>query len=172
MLSIEFSEADKQALLYERFHHPHPRVQIKMEALWLKSQGMKHKAITQLVGISANTFRSYLREYQSRGIEQLKELRFYRPSSALTPHAQSLEEHFRKHPPISINAAIATIESLTGIRRSPTQVRLFLKNLGMKRLKVGVYPAKADPQVQETFRLEQLEPRIKEAQAGKRAIFL
>lgn len=172
MLSIEFSEADKQALLHERFHHPHPRVQIKMEALWLKSQGMEHQAITQLVGISANTLRSYLREYQSGGIEGLKELRFYRPSSALTPHTQSLEEHFRKHPPISINAAIETIETLTGIRRCPTQVRLFLKRLGMKRLKVGVYPAKADPEVQETFRLEKLEPRIKEAQTGKRAIFL
>jgi transposase len=172
MLSIEFSEADKQALLYERFHHPHPRVQIKMEALWLKSQGMKHQAITQLVGISANTLRTYLREYQSGGTERLKEIRFYRPSSALMPHAQSLEAHFREHPPISINAAIASIETLTGIRRSPTQVRLFLKRLGMKRLKVGVFPAKADPEVQETFRTEQLEPRIKEAQAGKRAIFL
>ena len=172
MLSIEFSEEDKQALLYERFHHPHPRVQIRMEALWLKSQGMEHQAITQLVGISANTLRSYLRAYQSGGIERLKEIRFYRPSSALMPHAQSLEAHFRKHPPISMNAAIATIETLTGIRRSPTQVRLFLKRMGMKRLKVGVFPAKADPEVQETFKGEQLEPRIKEAQAGKRALFL
>jgi hypothetical protein len=50
--------------------------------------------------------------------------------------------------------------------------RLFLKRLGMKRLKVGVFPAKADPEVQETFRGEQLEPRIKEAQAGKRVLFL
>ncbi len=88
------------------------------------------------------------------------------------PHTQSLEAHFRKHPPSSINAAIATIETLTGTRRSPTQVRLFLKRMGMKRLKVGVFPAKADPEGQEAFRLEQLEPRIKEAQAGKRAIFL
>jgi phenylalanyl-tRNA synthetase beta subunit len=47
------------------------------------------------------------------------------------PYTQSLEAHFRKHPPISINAAIATIETLTGIRRSPTQVRLFLKRMGM-----------------------------------------
>jgi transposase len=172
MLSIEFSEEARQALLYERFPHPHPRVQIKMEALWLKSQGMEHQAITQLVGISANTLRSNLWEYQSGGIERLKELRFYRPSSALTPHAQSLEAHFRQHPPISINAAIETIQTLTGLRRFPTQVRLFLRRLGMKRLKVGVFPAKADPEVQETFRIEELEPRIKEAQAGKRAIFL
>ena len=88
MLPINFSEADQRALLYERFHHPHPRVQIKIEALWLKSQG-----------------------------------------------------------------AIATIESLTGIRRCPTQVRLFLKCIGMKRIKVGVYPAKADPEVQQILGL-------------------
>ena len=88
------------------------------------------------------------------------------------PHAQSIEAHFREHPPMSINAAIAAIEKLTGIRRSPTQVRIFLKRLGMKRLKVGVFPAKADPDEQETYRLEQLEPRIEEAKAGKRALFL
>ena len=172
MICIEFSEEDRQAILYERFHHPHPRVQIKMEALWLKSQGMEHQAITQLVGISANTLRSYLREYQDGGIERIKEVRFNRPVSALMPHAQSIEAHFRQHPPISINAAIAAIETLTGIRRSPTQVKLFLKRMGMKRLKVGVFPAKADPDVQENYRIEKLEPRIEEAQAGKRALFL
>ena len=172
MITIEFTEDEKQKLMYERFHHPHPRVQIKMEALWLKSQGMEHQAITQLVGISANTLRSYLREYEDGGIEKLKEIRFHRPSSKLKDHAASIEAHFRKHPPVSINAAIGDIEALTGIRRSPTQVRLFLKRLGMKCLKVGVFPAKADPDVQETYRLEELEPRIEEAKAGKRALFL
>ena len=131
-----------------------------------------HQAITQLVGISANTLRSYLREYQDGGIERIKEIRFNRLVSTLMPHAQSIEAHFREHPPMSINEAIAAIEKLTGIRRSPTQVRIFLKRLGMKRLKVGVLPAKADPDEQETYRLEQLEPRIEEAKAGKRALFL
>jgi transposase len=172
MITIEFSEEDKQRLLYERFHHPHPRVQIKIEALWLKSQGMEHQAITQLVGISANTLRSYLREYEDGGIERLKEVRFHRPISKLMDHAPSIEAHFRQQPPASINAAITTIETLTGIRRSPTQVRLFLKGLGMRCLKVGVFPAKANPDVQEAFKLEQLEPRIEEAKAGKRALFL
>jgi len=171
MIFIDFSEEEKQALHHERFHHPHPRVQIKMETLWLKSQGMEHQVIAQLVGISENTLRSYLREYQDGGIERLKDIRFYRPSSELMKHAQSLETHFRKYPPTSINAAIETIETLTGIRRSPTQVRLFLKRMGMKCLKVGVFPAKADPVVQETYRREQLEPRIEEAQAGERALF-
>jgi transposase len=172
MITIEFSEKEKQEFQHQRYYHPHPRVQIKMEALWLKSQGIKHQMITQLVGISANTLRSYLREYEEGGIERLKQVRFHRPSSELMDHAVSIEAHFREHPPASINAAISAIETLTGIRRSPTQVRLFLKRLGMKCLKVGVFPAKANPDVQEAFRLEQLEPRIEEAKAGKRALFL
>jgi hypothetical protein len=35
MIRIEFTEEDKKVLHQERFHHPHPRVQKKMEALWL-----------------------------------------------------------------------------------------------------------------------------------------
>ncbi len=33
MSKVEFSEADVKALDYERYHHPHPRVQRKMEAV-------------------------------------------------------------------------------------------------------------------------------------------
>ena len=40
MFKLTFSDADKQALDEQRYHHPHPRVQRKMEALWLKSQGL------------------------------------------------------------------------------------------------------------------------------------
>jgi Homeodomain-like domain len=72
MIEIEFSAENKAELEYERFHHPHPRVQMKMEALWLKSQCVTHHVITQLVGVSANTLRSYLREYKNGGIEGLR----------------------------------------------------------------------------------------------------
>lgn len=51
MTKIEFTEGDIKALNYERYHHPHPRVQRKMEALWLKSQGEPHNKIAQLTGI-------------------------------------------------------------------------------------------------------------------------
>jgi len=30
---MQFTEEEKNALHHERFHHPHPRVQQKMEAL-------------------------------------------------------------------------------------------------------------------------------------------
>src|SRR5215471_5519961 len=77
MLQLAFSEADKQALHYERYHHPHPRVQQRMEVLWLKSQGVPHHQIAQLCAISAKTLRSYLKLYQTGGVEALKQLHFH-----------------------------------------------------------------------------------------------
>ncbi|MEF8729727.1 MAG: hypothetical protein V5B34_16235 [Accumulibacter sp.] len=57
------------------------------------------------------------------------------------------------HPPASINEAADAIRKLTGLSRSPTQVRLSLREkCGMKRLKTGTLPAKADPEVQEEFK--------------------
>jgi transposase len=151
MLRLEFSEADRQALNYERYHHPHPRVQQRMEALWLKSQGVAHHQIARLCRISGNTLRAYLKRYQAGGVEALKQLPFHRPQSALKAHRDSIAAHLREHPPQTINEAVAVLEALTGLRRSPTQVRVFLKQLGLKCLKVGLLPAKADPEAQEDY---------------------
>jgi hypothetical protein len=30
MIRVKFTDAEKQALNHERYHHPHPRVQMKM----------------------------------------------------------------------------------------------------------------------------------------------
>lgn len=171
MIPIEFSEADKQALTYERYHHPHPRVQRKMEALWLKSQGVSHKEICRLTGICKATLCTYLRDYQQGGIEQLKKLNFYKTQSELAPHIAAIEGYFLAHPPATIKEAMAKIEELTGIKRSETQVAHFLKSLGMRLRKVGMIPSKADPDAQKAFKEEQLEPRLKEAQSGQRAVF-
>ena len=108
MMYLEFSEQEQQSLYYERFHHPHPRVQKKMEALWLKSQKLPHHQISKLAGIAPNTLRSYLRDYQAGGIEKLKEINFYRPQSELENHRSTLKAYFPKKPPATINEAIAS----------------------------------------------------------------
>ena len=68
-------------------------------------------------------------------------------------------------------AAGEKIAELTGVQRKPTQIRQFLKRLGMKPRKVGMIPAKAVPEVQEQYKEEILEPRLEEAKAGRRAVF-
>ncbi len=152
MTSIEFTEEQVEQLRHERFHHPHPRVQRKMEALLLKSQGVPHWQICNVLAITENTLRAYLQAYLKGGIEKLKELNFPCPQSELVAHAETLEGYFREHPPATVKEAAAKIEQLTSIRRSQTQVRQFLKSLGMRRLKLGAIPAKADVEKQAIFK--------------------
>lgn len=171
MIQIEFSEAEIETLRYERFNHPHPKVQKKMETLFLKSQNLPHSLIEQIAGISSTTLWRYLHEYIEGGIERLKVLNFYQPKSELMDYKTSIEEYFKENPPASILEAMSIIERITGIKRSPTQIRHFLKRIGMKRLKTGMIPAKADPDEQEEFLKEKLEPRIEEAKLGKRKLY-
>jgi transposase len=126
-IHLEFTPEIIEALNYERFHHPVPLVQRRMEVLWLKSHGLPHAQLAQLGGVSETTMREYFQLYQDGGVEGLKQVNFYRPESELVQHATSLEDYFRQNPPASIKEAPSEIESLTGIRRSETQVREFLK---------------------------------------------
>lgn len=151
MIRIRFTEEALDRLRYERFHHPHPRVQQKMEALILKAEGIPHQSIARIVGVSENTIRCYFEEYAANGIAALLTLHFRRPQSALDAHASTVEEHFKTDPPTTIAHACTEIERLTGIKRSPTQVRKFLKRVGLKRLRVCAVPGKVDPLRQEVF---------------------
>jgi len=171
VIRINLSDADIDALRHERYHHLHPRVQQKAEAILMKSQGFKHKDICKFMGISLNTFREYLREYQEGGIERIKEVRFHKPKSQLDNHIDTLENYFREHPVSSVKEAMDKIEDLTGLHRSENRVREFLKRIGMKKRKVGMIPAKADPEKQEQFIEQQLNPRLEEAKNGERTVF-
>ena len=152
MITINFSDADIAALQYWRFHHPDPRVQVRMEALYLRSQGVANRDIPRLCGISKASFHRYLTAYATGGIERLQHFEARRPRSLLHQHRPTIEADFQQRPPATVAEAAARIEALTGITRKPTQVRQFLKALGMKPRKVGMIPAKADVEAQEAFK--------------------
>lgn len=169
---MELTEAARQALNYERYHYPHPLVQRKMEVVWLKSQGKTPREISQLASVAVSTVYRYLAEYRVGGLEKLKTVNLYRPQSELMAHQSTIEAHFRAQPPASLKEAAHRIEQLTGIRRGETQVRQFLKAIGLKRRKVGMMPAKADPAAQAQFKADSLEPLLEDAKAGKKKSIL
>lgn len=171
MIKITFSECDVQVLQKQRFVHPAPPMRVKMEVLYLKSQGVAHQDIARWCGVSTSTVRRYLRQYHEGGLERVQEESRYRPTSALQAHREQLLGEFTDRPPATVAEAAARIQELCGIKRAPTQVRAFLKTLGFKCLKVGSIPAKADPVRQQTFLQEQLQPRLGQAKAGGRALF-
>ena len=126
-IQVELSPEILKEIHYQRYNHPAPLVQRRMEALWLKGHGLPHGQIAELVGVTENTIREYFELYQQGGLEKLKELNYDRPESKLNTHITSLEAHFREHPPASIKEAQSEIEIITGVKRSETQVAEFLK---------------------------------------------
>ena len=126
-IQFEFSPEILNELNYQRYHHLSPVVQRRMDALRLKAHGLLHKEIAEIIGIAENTLRDYFELYQQGGLEKLKEINYYQPESELKQHIVSLEAHFREHPPASIKQAQHEVEIITGVRRSESQIREFLK---------------------------------------------
>lgn len=129
---LELSTEDIAIFKDERYSHPVPLVQRRMEALWLKGKKMPHVQIAELVGVSNNTLTNYFQLYRDKGIEGLKTVKFNKPQSELCTQITTLEKYFKEHPPATIKQAQHEIETLTGIKRSDTQVRMFLKKTQFK----------------------------------------
>lgn len=174
MLKIEFTLKEIDMLEYERYHHPDPKVQRKVEVLYLKSQELQHQQICQLCRISKQTLVTYLKQYQEGGFEQLEKFGYTGQPSKLNQQVPTLKAYFEEHPPRTVAEAKQAIKDQTGIERSPTQVQAFMKRIGMKCRMVGYVPGRAaDPDKQaeqETFKTQKLEPRLAEAKAGKRVV--
>ncbi len=178
MRQFSFTAEDVQAIAHDRYHHPHPHVQRKMEVLWLKSHGLPHHQIAILVSVSLRTVQRYLDEYAEGGLPRVRRCHWQGPTSALAEHEESLEAYFWDHPPRTTKEAAAVIAQQTGIRRGLTQVRAFLKYpLGLKYCKVASIPVPPHKtiaehaQVQAPFLDQQLQPCLQQACAGQRALF-
>lgn len=128
MPALAFTPEDLDAIRHDRFHHPHPRVQLKMEVLWLKSRGLPHAEIAALAGTSIRSVQRFLAEYRQGGLDRVRALGWRGKPNELNGHRESLEAHFLEHPPHSVLEAQAAIERVAGVKRGLTQVRAFLKS--------------------------------------------
>ena len=144
MIQLIFTANERDALEAERYTHPHPKVQRKMEALYLKSLALPHHLIRRICRISEPTLLRYLREYQQAGHAGLQRRNYHGRPHGLQPHAPNLAAHFRDHPPRTCAHAQQMIQAQTGVRRGLTQVRAFLRGLKMKYRKTGFVPGRAD----------------------------
>ena len=124
---FDFSPDVVEEINYQRYNHLAPMVQRRMDAIRLKAYGMLHKQIAEIIGISENTLRDYFELYEQGGLEKLKEIHYYQPESELKEPIVSLEAYFRAHPPATIKQAQHEVEVITGVVRSETQIREFLK---------------------------------------------
>lgn len=177
MRSVTFSADDLGAVAHDRYHHPDPLVQRKMEVLWLKHHGETHERIATLAGVARSSVQRYLTEFLHGGLDQIRRCNYAGQTSALQAHRTSLDEYFRAHPPRSVRQAQELIRQRTGIQRGLTQVRRFLRRLGLEPRKVAAVPIppKRTPEEhareQRRFLDEELEPVLAEARAGRRDVY-
>jgi transposase len=76
----------------------------------------------------------------------------YHPVSDPAQHRNSIISEVQSLPPASDKEAAARIEQLTGVKRSPQRVRIFMRTIGMTFRKTAAIPAKADWEKQEEFK--------------------
>jgi transposase len=156
MIRVTFTPQIIDQLFRERYEHPHPLVQRRMEALYLKSQKLKNLQISETLRVSRRTLQTWIHIFEKEGVEGLKKFNYKGQRSKLHAHTETIEEYFRKHPPRSIQEACFKVEELTGLKRGETPVRKFLKSMGMSLRKTGGVPGKADPVKQEDFKKKRL----------------
>ena len=171
MIHITCDAEELEELRYEHFHHPHPRVQMKMAAVHMTAVGIGRDQVAAVLGCTTETVTTYLKTYQQGGVDALRRFKVGGQRSVLDAHNDTLRAEFEQRPARSVKEAQHRIKKLTGVQRSPSQVRVYLRRLGLGYRKVAPIPAKAQPEVQETFLAEQLEPVLDEAKRNQRHVF-
>jgi len=151
MITLNVTQNDIDELNYLRFYHPDPTVMKRCETVYLKAKSLKTGQIRELTGFDVKTIRTPINLYKNGGIEALKHHDPHRPQSELDEYKLSVEQDFKQRPPASSKEAGERIFKLTGVRRGTTQVKAFMKRLGLKFRNPGGIPAKANLVEQEEF---------------------
>ncbi len=150
MRRFEFTEEEREVIARERFEHPNPRVQRRMEMLWLKVHGETHERIAELTGVGRRTVQRVLDAFAGGRLEAVRSFGERGRTSSLQPHGELLEREFRERPPRTVAEACDRIQALTGVCRRPTQVRRFLRDqLGLRWRKVAAVPVPPKKSVEE-----------------------
>jgi transposase len=156
MRRFQFTEGELQAIAHERYYHPNPRVQRRMEILWLKSKGEIHERIAELAKVSRRTVQRLMDSFAEGGLEAVRRFGEKGRENGLAPHLELLEASFRERPPRSVAEARQRIKELTGVERGFTQVRRFLKDiLGLHWRKTGAVPVPPKQSVEEHARTQE-----------------
>src|SRR6267154_4532278 len=171
MLTLNISEADIASANYERINHPVKAIRKRMDSIWLVSEGFSRQEVARRSGIHRNSVKNYIKLYHKGGLEALQSFEYKGTSSIIMRKRITLEAYFRANPPRTAKEAAAKVEALTQTKLSIDEVRRFMHKIGMKPLKTGHIPAKADSEKQQDFLDNRLLPLIEQAQKGECQLF-
>lgn len=172
MIKLDFTEEDIEHLYRQFMEPPSGHAKQQLHVVYLKALGLPHQEIARIARVSGDSVTRYLKAYAEGGATALCTSQFYCPVSALLPHREALKIHVQVHPPHTVAQASCDIEKLTGIKLGLSACRDFMRHrLGMKCRKMAAIPSKADPEKQQAFLNDALEPLLEEETQGQRRVF-
>jgi transposase len=139
-LRIHLTEEQQQIVDQERSSHPNLRIREKMLVLWLLHSGLTRQKAAEIVGVGRATVQRYVVAFREGGLDGLRRWNLNRPVSEMAGYRDLIRESFESQPARTVAEAGERIFQLTGLRRGPSQVRKFLKDLGLKWQRVRAIP--------------------------------
>jgi transposase len=137
---VRLTEEQQRIVNEERVSHPHMRVREKMLVLWLLHCGSTREQAAEVVRVSRATVQRYVAAFRAGGLDGLRQLNPHRPVSEMAADRDLIRESFEEQPARTMAEACERIFQLTGLRRGPSQVRQFLKDMGLKFNRVRAIP--------------------------------
>jgi transposase len=137
---VGLTDDEQRIVTEERDSHPEPHVRRKMLVLWSLHCGLKREQAAKLVGVGLATVQRYVAAYRDGGLDGLRQWNVRGPVSALAAYRDAIRKSFEQQPVSTIAEACARVEQLTGLQRGPTQVRRFLRGLGLKWQRIRAIP--------------------------------
>ena len=166
MLTKLMLDSEELARLnYERYYYPCPVVQKRLHSVYIKAiSNLSNKEICHITGSHPNSLSKWIAAYRQEGFDGLCKADHHCNQSLLEKQAVGIKELFTGQPPRSIDEARLKIKELTGIERSNTRVRAFMKRHQFRFLKTGHIPAKVNTTEQKNWVNKTLKPAIAAAQ--------
>jgi transposase len=137
---IELTDAEQAVVNAERDAHPEAHVRRKMLALWLLHCGLTRSQAADVTGLGRATVQRYVAAYRAGGLDGLRQWQVTGPVSDLAAHTAAIRASLTAAPVRTVAEACDRIAALTGVRRRPTQVRVFLAGLGFRWRRVRAVP--------------------------------
>ena len=138
--TIALTDDEQRVVNAERDSHPDAHVRRKMLVLWLLHHGDTRERAATSTGLGRATVQRYVQAFKNGGLDGLRRWGVVGPVSDLATHADAIRQSLTTNPVRTIAEAADRIEQLTGIRRKPTQTRVFLTGLGFTYKRVRAIP--------------------------------
>jgi transposase len=137
---IALTEDEQRVVNTERDSHPEAHVRRKMFVLWLLHCRVTREHAARIAGLGRATVQRYVAAYREGGLEGLRRWDVAGPVSDLAGYTDAIRASLTTAPVRTVAEACDRIEQLTGLRRGPSQVRVFLKGLGFGWRRVRAIP--------------------------------